>query len=160
MRKSFEIIKRWPTDRKLFKVDGKTIRWADGRIEWTVGNKFHREDGPARTWPDGRFAWYFDNKVHREGGPAIIRADGTKEWRIKGKFHRLDGPAIEYAERTEVLRISNTMNTPNYPDSVYGWFGTTAKWWVNGKFCNSFDDFLIKANLSTEQIAILKLQYA
>jgi hypothetical protein len=69
----------------------------NGAKRWYHKKKLHRLDGPAVEYADGTKYWYRDGKNHRTDGPAVECADGSKAWYRNGKCHREDGPAIEYA---------------------------------------------------------------
>jgi hypothetical protein len=88
--------------------------------------------GPTIGW-DGSIFYKVNGQFHNEHGPAIEYPDGRKFWYIDGQFHRLDGPAIEYRDGVKL-------------------------WYING-VDYSFDEFVIKANWTTEQIVIWKLHY-
>ncbi|NVM34032.1 MAG: hypothetical protein HWN81_00455 [Candidatus Lokiarchaeota archaeon] len=59
--------------------------------------KLHRLDGPAIEYANGSKEWWIEDKRHRLDGPAVEYSSGSKRWYVKGKRHRLDGPAIECA---------------------------------------------------------------
>ena len=61
--------------------DNKTIRWYNNSTE----KKLHRVDGPAIEWADGSKAWFLNGQWHRVDGPAIEDADGYKCWYLNGK---------------------------------------------------------------------------
>ena len=70
----------------------------DGTKEWRLPNrKLHRLDGPAVEYANGSKEWWVDGNLHRLNGPAVEYADGSKAWWVDGKLHRLDGPAREWA---------------------------------------------------------------
>ena len=73
------------SSRKLHRLDGPALEWADGTKVWWVNGKRHRLDGPALEWADGSKEWYVDGKLHRLDGPAIEHANGSKSWRVDGK---------------------------------------------------------------------------
>jgi hypothetical protein len=89
----------WCTDsgaeRKLHRVNGPAIEWADGGRAWYQNGKLHRLDGPAHERPNGYRAWYQNGLRHRIDGPAVEYSDGGREWHQNGRLHRLDGPAVE-----------------------------------------------------------------
>jgi hypothetical protein len=109
-------------------------RTLDGTKHWYLNRKLHRTDGPAVEYTDGTKYWCLNGEFHRTDGPAIEFAGGGKYWYFDGKRHRIDGPAIEFASGHK-------------------------EWHINGTEY-SFDEFIIKANWTTEQIAIWKLKYA
>ena len=91
----------WPgTDRRLHRLDGPAIEWADGRRDWLQNGLRHRDGGPAVETADGYRAWYQNGHLHRLDGPASMREDGERAWYQNGLLHRTDGPAIEYADGT------------------------------------------------------------
>jgi hypothetical protein len=105
-----------------------------GTKEWWVNGEHHRIDGPAFDFVDGRERWCIDGKYHRIDGPAVEWADGSKYWYLTGKLHRIDGPAIEDI------------------DGTIEWYLSNIKY--------SFAEFITKAPITQEEIAILKLKYS
>jgi hypothetical protein len=75
--------------------------------------------------------WYLNDKVHRVDGPAVEYANGDRFWCLNDKVHRVDGPAIEFA--------------------------TGAKEWCLNDTRYSFEEYIVKANWSDEQIIMWKL---
>ena len=71
----------------------------EDRTDWRDfdSKKLHRIDGPAVEWANGNKSYWVNGKRHRIDGPAIEWADGGKQYWVDGKLHRLDGPAVEYA---------------------------------------------------------------
>jgi hypothetical protein len=53
--------------------------WTDGR-GWPESRRLHRVDGPAIVWADGTQEWWVEGQLHRVDGPAIIYADGDQVW--------------------------------------------------------------------------------
>ena len=92
----------WPgTERKLHRLNGPAIEWADGCRSWYQNGKKHRIDGPAFVDADGTRKWYQYGKLHRQDGPAVINSDGTEEYRLDGVQHTEESwraatqPAVE-----------------------------------------------------------------
>jgi hypothetical protein len=83
----------------------------------------------------GTIVWRLpDNTIYNPNGPAVVRVDGYKAWYINDKRHRTDGPAVEYADGHK-------------------------SWWIDD-INYSFDEFIIEAKWTQEEIAIWKLQHA
>ena len=72
-------------ERKLHRLDGPAVEYADGRRAWYQNGRPHRTDGPVIEYPDGYRAWYQNGLLHRLDGPAIERPDGYRAWYINGK---------------------------------------------------------------------------
>ena len=72
-----------------------------------------------------------DGYDHRTDGPAILYTDGEEEWHYMGDIHRVDGPAVVY------------------PTGKVEW------WWYSKSM--SFEQYIIKANWTDEQIIEYKL---
>jgi hypothetical protein len=102
-----------------------------GGWRWYLNDKVHRVDGPAVEYADGDRFWYLNDKRHRIDGPAIEYAHGENQWYLNGKRHRIDGPAIEY------------------PNGSYEWYLNEVRY--------SFEEYIVKANWSNEQIIMWKL---
>jgi hypothetical protein len=88
------------------------------------------KNGPI-TDTRGNRRWYLNDKEHRIDGPAIEYVNGNNYWYLNDSLHRTDGPAAEFAD---------------------GYRG----WWLNGKEY-SFEEYIVKANWSDEQIIMWKL---
>ena len=55
--------------------------------EWhNFSRKLHRLDGPAIEYANGYKAWYVNDRLHRLDGPAIECADGGKWWYVDDKY--------------------------------------------------------------------------
>ena len=75
----------WPgTDRRLHRLGGPAVEYADGRRDWYQNGQLHRLGGPAIEYTDGSRAWFQNGWLHRMDGPAIVNADGGCEWFING----------------------------------------------------------------------------
>ena len=108
----------------------------NGIKEWRDSNgKLHRDDGPAAIYVDGTKSWFQHGHRHRDDGPAIEHADadGSKQWWQHGKRHRDDGPAIEHADGSTLWCLNNR--------------------WI------SFDEWLYKVKMSSEDKVMMKLKY-
>lgn len=56
-----------------------------GSKHWYApGRKLHRLDGPAVEFADGGKSWYVNNKLHRDDGPAGTSSWGTNYWWLHG----------------------------------------------------------------------------
>jgi hypothetical protein len=90
----------------------------------------------CETDENGDKTWYLNGVFHRTGGPAVEKTGpyGYMAWYLNRRRHRIDGPAVELANGTK-------------------------EWYLHGTEY-TFDKFIIKANWTTEEIAIWKLQYA
>ena len=78
----------WPgTERKLHRLGGPAIEYADGYRAWFQNGQTHRVDGPAIEYSSGRREWYQSHVLHRLDGPAVEYADGTYEWWLNGVRH-------------------------------------------------------------------------
>ena len=75
------------TPRRLHRLNGPAIEWADGTLMWYQNGQRHRADGPAITRPDGYQAWWQNDQLHRVDGPAVIDEDGAKEYWLDGVQH-------------------------------------------------------------------------
>ena len=119
-------------------LESKKVVLSDGTIKWfNQYGKEHRTDGPAVIHPNGDMAWFQKGELHREDGPAIVRDDGTKIWFQKGELHRRDGQAIERSDGSDMM-----------------------SWWLNGKLISNFSEYIRKADLSDEEIVLLKMEHA
>ena len=92
----------WPgTPRRLHRLAGPAVEYADGYRAWWQNGQLHRLDGPANERPDGYCAWYHSGMLHRVDGPAVINADGSREWWLYGMPHTEESwraataPAVE-----------------------------------------------------------------
>ena len=91
-----KIIYRDPKTKKLHRIDGPAVEYANGDKFWYQNGKLHRVDGPAMELSNGTKEWYQNNQRHRVDGPSIEYANGSKYWHQNDQRHRLDGPAVEY----------------------------------------------------------------
>lgn len=104
---------------------------------------------------DGTKLWYFKDNLHREDGPAVERPDGTKEWWVNGERHRLDGAAIEWDNGDQEWWVNGELHRLDGP--AIQWANGKTFWYLHHKPYASFDDYVIAAGWTDEQVIEWKL---
>ncbi len=83
----------------------------DGTKEFRMDGFLGRIDGHSVEYTNGDLEWFEKNKLHRVGEPAVVRTNGDREWWQFGKLHNTDGPAIIWADGEAEWYINGTEMT-------------------------------------------------